>query len=101
MSFDELKGSYHTTIGHVKDHLYTLKTTPDFALTNRAFLVQSAGGNILWDCVPLIDNGTIEPINSIGGLQAIAFSNPHYYSTMNKWTRLFNCPVYIHENDEQ
>jgi glyoxylase-like metal-dependent hydrolase (beta-lactamase superfamily II) len=73
---------------------------PGFALSNRTLLVQSANGNILWDCVPLLNKKTIEFINSIGGLKAIAFSHPHYYSTMNEWATAFNCPIYIHENDK-
>jgi hypothetical protein len=43
----------------------------------------------------------IEFIKSKGDLKAIAFSHPHYYSTMNDWAEVFNCPVYIHQNDEQ
>jgi hypothetical protein len=101
ISFDELKANHHTAVSKINDHLYSLKTTPDFALANRAFLVHSPAGNILWDCIQLIDNEAIELINSIGGLQAIALSHPHYYSTMNMWARLFNCPIYINENDKQ
>lgn len=101
ISFDELRAKHRTTISKINDHLYSLKTTPDFALANRAFLVQSPSGNILWDCIPFIDNEAIEFINSIGGLKAIAFSHPHYYSTMNVWAGFFNCPIYIHENDKQ
>lgn len=100
-SLGELKKTHHTEIYKIKDGLYCIKTTPDFALANRAFLVQSAGGNILWDCVPYIDGATIDFINSIGGLQAIAFSHPHYYSTMNEWAGLFDCPVYIHAKDSE
>jgi len=37
----------------------------------------------------------------MGGLKAIAFSHPHYYSNMSEWAQTFNCPVYIHEFDEQ
>ncbi|MEO6869225.1 MAG: hypothetical protein ABI168_06250 [Ginsengibacter sp.] len=66
----------------------------------RAFLIL-AGGNILWDCVSLLNEQTIDFIKSKGGLNAIAFSHPHYYSTMNEWATNFDCPIYIHKNDEQ
>jgi glyoxylase-like metal-dependent hydrolase (beta-lactamase superfamily II) len=100
-SMGSLVKAYHTQINKITTGLYSIKTTPDFALANRAFIVQSAGGNILWDCVPYIDSNAIEFINSIGGLQAIAFSHPHYYSTMNEWATLFDCLIYIHQNDSE
>jgi glyoxylase-like metal-dependent hydrolase (beta-lactamase superfamily II) len=100
-SLDLLKKDYQTEINKIKGRLYSIKTTPDFALANRAFIVQSASGNILWDSIPYIDNDAVDFINSIGGLQAIAFSHPHYYSTMNEWATLFDCPIYIHEKDSE
>ena len=31
----------------------------------------------------------------------MAFSHPHYYTTMNEWAEIFDCPVYIHQKDGQ
>lgn len=56
---------------------------------------------MLWDCIALLNEPTIEFIKSKGGLAAIAFSHPHYYTTMNEWAEVFNCPVYIHQKDKQ
>jgi len=36
-------------------------------------------GNILWDCVSLIDSDTVARIQALGGISAIAISHPHYY----------------------
>lgn len=72
-----------------------------FAIGQRAMLVLSASGNVLWDCIPMLDEATITFIRSKGGLKAIAFSHPHYYSNMNEWAATFNCPVYIHQNDAE
>jgi hypothetical protein len=44
---------------------------------------------------------TAEFIATKGGLKAIAFSHPHFYSNMNKWAEKFDCPIYIHESDER
>jgi glyoxylase-like metal-dependent hydrolase (beta-lactamase superfamily II) len=98
---DALNKEYTVTINRVNDHLYELKMMPDFAIGQRAFLVLSGGGNVLWDCIPLLNEDTIAFIKSKGGLKAIAISHPHYYSTMHQWARLFNCPVYIHQSDEE
>jgi glyoxylase-like metal-dependent hydrolase (beta-lactamase superfamily II) len=70
-----------------------------FAIGQRALLVLSENGNVLWDCIPLLDELTIEFIRSKGGLKAIGFSHPHYYSNMNEWAETFDCPIYIHEKD--
>jgi glyoxylase-like metal-dependent hydrolase (beta-lactamase superfamily II) len=65
-------------------------------------VVCAPGGNVLWDCITLIDDATIDLIRGIGGLKAIAISHPHYYTTMVEWSRAFGgIPVYLHEADRQ
>lgn len=88
-------------INKIQDRLYEMEVNPIFAIGQRALLVLSPEGNVLWDCIPMLDETTIEFIKSKGGLKAIAFSHPHYYSNMNDWAEIFNCPVYIHENDAE
>ena len=98
---DDLSNNYSVITKKLNDSLYELKMVPSFAIGQRAFLVLTPGGNILWDCIPLLNEPTIEFIKSKGGLKAIAFSHPHYYTTMNEWADIFDCPIYIHQNDEK
>jgi glyoxylase-like metal-dependent hydrolase (beta-lactamase superfamily II) len=57
-------------------------------------------GNFLWDCISLIDDTTITLINGLGGLNAIAISHPHFYTTLVDWSRAFgDVPVHLHAND--
>ncbi|HMH20340.1 MAG TPA: hypothetical protein VK563_01120 [Puia sp.] len=49
---DGLSDRYGVVSKKINDHLYELKMTPAFALGQRALLVLSPGGNILWDCLP-------------------------------------------------
>ena len=98
---DELKKGGSVRISRVSERLYSLKMEQAFALGQRAFLLLSPNGNILWDCIPLLDIATVDLIKSKGGLKAIAFSHPHYYSTMNEWAETFDCPIYIHKNDAE
>ena len=57
-------------------------------------------GNILWDCISLIDDATVTLINGLGGLRAIAISHPHFYTTLVDWSRAFgNVPVHLHADD--
>ena len=76
-------------------------TTPSFAIGERALLVQSTQGNILWDCMSLIDEETIAGIERLGGLTAIAISHPHYYSTMVEWADRFDITIYLHQADRE
>jgi len=100
-NLQELSDAYSVIIKKLNPNLYELKIAPSFAIGQRALLVITSGGNILWDCIALINEPTIEFIKSKGGLKAIAFSHPHYYTTMNEWAETFNCPIYIHQKDEQ
>lgn len=96
---EDLYSKHSIAINQLKENLYELEISPMFAIGQRALLVLSENGNVLWDCIPMLDEATINFIKSKGGLKAIAFSHPHYYSNMNDWADVFNCPVYIHEND--
>ena len=74
-------------------------TTPNFAIGQRAILVQTPKGNVLWDCIALIDDATVAMLKALGGVQAIAISHPHFYTTHVEWARAFDCPVYLHAVD--
>ncbi len=80
--------------------LYSLTVEPHFAIGQRAFLVQHESGNILWDCLSLVDREIIARIGELGGISAIAISHPHYYSSMLEWSAAFGgVPVHIHADD--
>ncbi|MFP5406139.1 MAG: MBL fold metallo-hydrolase [Gammaproteobacteria bacterium] len=81
--------------------LYAIATRPDFGIGQRALLVRTPGGNVLWDCIALIDDATVDIVRAFGGLSAIAVSHPHYYTTIVEWARAFDCPVWLHEDDRQ
>jgi hypothetical protein len=74
---------------------------PPFAIEQRALLVKSAIGNVLWDCIPYLDDALGEHVAREGGIAAIAVSHPHYYSAMVDWAHAFACPVLIHEDDRK
>ncbi|MBA2392667.1 MAG: MBL fold metallo-hydrolase [Ktedonobacteraceae bacterium] len=76
-------------------------TSPSFAIGERALLVQHPQGNVLWDCMSLIDDETVAEIKRLGGITALAISHPHYYTTMVEWAQRFDMPIYLHEADRQ
>lgn len=98
---EKLLEKHSVKIKKINDKLYEFLVNPTFSIGQRAFLIISENGNVLWDCIPLLDEGAIEFIKSKGGLEAIAFSHPHYYSNMRMWAEAFNCKIYIHEKDQE
>src|SRR3954453_17523142 len=76
-----------------------IATEPRFAIGQRALVVPSSIGNVLWECVTLLDDDTAAAVDELGGLAAIAISHPHYYSSMVEWARRFGCPVLLHADD--
>ncbi|CAK37146.1 hypothetical protein CBS147343_1923 [Aspergillus niger] len=81
--------------------IYTLHTTPKHCIGQRAFLLLTPHGNILWDCIPYLDDDTITQIKALGGISAIIISHPHYYATHLVWAEVFNCPVYLSVEDRE
>jgi len=81
--------------------LFEIHTWPQFAIGQRALLLRTAEGNILWDCLALLDDGTEALICALGGLRAIAISHPHYYTCMQDWARRFACPIHLHAADSE
>ena len=98
---DDLQ-AHHTNAWRKHERgLFSLHTTPAFAISQRAFLLQTGAGNILWDCIALIDDATVELVRALGGLSAIAISHPHYYTRMQDWSRAFGgIPIYLHAADQ-
>lgn len=82
------------------DRFISIVTEPKVAIGQRAILIKHPKGNVLWDCITLIDDETIEKIKAMGGLKAIMISHPHYYTTNVEWARAFDCPVYITSEDK-
>ena len=70
-----------------------------FAIGQRALLVRTDGGNLLWDCVATLDAATVTLIKALGGIKAIAISHPHFYTTMVEWARAFDCPIHLNAAD--
>ena len=89
----ELCAERHSEIREVEPGLIGIGTTPSFAIGQRALLVETPGGNILWDCLSLLDDATIAaeiaidgflqivpgwdpPLASLDGLPVLVVDNP-------------------------
>ena len=100
-SISLLRASHQNQWQQLAPGLLSLQTVPDFAINQRAFVLQTPHGNILWDCIAHLDDATVTLLRALGGLHAIAISHPHYYSTMQDWADAFDAPVYLHASDSE
>ena len=97
----DLRAGHHNVVKELEPRLTGIGTDPSFAIGQRALLVQTPQGNLLWDCISLIDASTVAAVQALGGIAAIAISHPHFYSSMVEWSRAFDAPIYLHAADRQ
>merc|ERR1711939_306608 len=76
-----------------------IHTEPKFGIGQGARLIRTPHGNVLWDLIAYLDQGTVDKITELGGLKFIIISHPHFYTTWADWSATFNCPVYMTEVD--
>jgi hypothetical protein len=100
-TLDELRKSHRADIRDEEPDLTGLGMAPSFAIGQRALLVRSPGGNVLWDCIPLLDDELAARVEELGGIAAIAISHPHYYTSMVEWADAFDAPVLLHAADRE
>jgi hypothetical protein len=97
-TLDQIRAKHRNVIRQEEEHLHSINPEPKLGIGQRAFLIQTTEGNVLWDCVALIDDATISRIKELGGIAEIAISHPHYYTSMVEWSRAFgDAPIHIHE----
>jgi hypothetical protein len=98
----EMQKSYKNRIEAVEPNLTGIGTTPGFAIGQRALLVQTPKGNVLWDCTSLLDDATVDAVRSLGGIRAIAVSHPHLVGSLVDWSHAFgDAPIYWHADNRQ
>src|SRR5258705_341760 len=101
-TLDGLRNAHSNKVRRLAERLTTIESTPAFGIRQRAILASSPAGNVLWDCLALIDDGTVDLLKGLGGVAAIAISHPHYYTTMVEWSRaLGGVPIHLHAADRQ
>lgn len=99
ITHDALAATHFNVFRDIGHDMIGIGVVPAFAIAQRAILLRTPAGNVLWDCVSLLDPATIAIIRALGGIAAVAVSHPHYYGNMVEWGRVFDCPVLIHEAD--
>lgn len=78
-----------------------LGAQPAFAIGQRALLLRTENGNVLWDCIAPLDAACVSMLEGLGGIDAIAISHPHFYTTMVEWAHAFEAPIHLNAADKQ
>jgi glyoxylase-like metal-dependent hydrolase (beta-lactamase superfamily II) len=95
-----MQAAYRNTFMPLDPGITGIVTEPQFAIGQQAHLIQTDHGNVLWDCVSLVDDATVTQVQALGGLAAIAVSHPHLYGSMVEWSHAFDdAPIYVHAAD--
>jgi hypothetical protein len=94
-TLEAVRATHHNKVLEQEPGLHGIGTEPRFAIGQRALLLQHPEGNILWDCVSLIDDETIAAVNALGGISKIAVSHPHFYASLIEWARAFGAQVFL------
>ena len=100
-TLERLADEHHNRFEDEAPQLLGIGTEPEFAIGQRALLLQSPGGNLLWDCISLLDDKTIAEVRAHGRIRAIAISHPHYYSSLVEWSERLDAQIFLHAADRK
>jgi hypothetical protein len=91
----ELARDHRSDLREEEPGLLGVGVEPAVAIGQRALLVQTPGGNVLWDCVPHLDDDARDRIAGLGGIAAIAVSHPHFYAAVVDLADAFDARVLL------
>lgn len=98
-SLTELAHDHRCDIRSLEAGLWGIGVEPQVAIGQRALLVQTAGGNLLWDIPGFVDRAAMEAVADMGGVAAISASHPHFYGVMVEWAQAFQAPIWLPSAD--
>ena len=97
----ELAADHRTEVREEEPGLLGVGVTPSFAIGQRALLVRTPHGNVLWDCVPLVDRAAHRALEDLGGVSAICPSHPHFYAAFVDVADAFDARIVVPRVDER
>src|SRR5919197_5226541 len=77
-TLDRLRLANRNSIKFKEPGLIGVGIDPPFAIGQRALFLRTPKGNVLWDCLSLLDEAVVEAMQALGSISAIAISHPHY-----------------------
>jgi len=97
---EELQAAgHHGDVREVEPGLVGIGVDPPFAIGQRALLVRTPQGNLLWDPPGYLDEEAIQAVRDAGGLRAVSASHPHFYGAITEWARALDAGILLPEAD--
>jgi hypothetical protein len=98
---DLVARGHRSDVRQVEPRLLGVGASPNVAIGQRALVVQTDAGNVMWDPPGFIDDAAVSAVRDAGGLLAIAASHPHFYGTVVEWAHVFEASILVPEADQQ
>jgi hypothetical protein len=97
----ELAQEHRVVIREEEDGLLGVGVEPAVGIGQRALLVRTPRGNVLWDCIPLLDDTARAQLAELGGIDAICMSHPHFYGVNVEFADTFGARIFIPRADQR
>ena len=98
-TLEKLRVGHRNSFHRYEPGVTGIGTEPHFAIGQRAVLVETPNGNVLWDCISLIDDATAALIKASAASRRSRSRTRIFTPAMAEWSRAFNAPVYLHAAD--
>jgi hypothetical protein len=95
----EIARSHSNDLREEEPDLIGIGMSPRFGVGQRALLVRTPHGNVLWDCISLLDDKAQDEVAQLGGVDAVCMSHPHFYGACVEWADAFDARILIPEAD--
>ncbi len=88
------------TVTQLEPDLYGLSSEPKVGIGQRAMLLCTPEGNLLWDPTGYVDEAAAAAVQDLGGAAVIATSHPHMFGAQTSWSRMLGgVPVLVNAAD--
>jgi glyoxylase-like metal-dependent hydrolase (beta-lactamase superfamily II) len=95
-------GGTRLVVEEVEPGLFGVSEHPTVGIGQRAHLVTTPAGNLLWDPTGFVDEEGAARVRELGAVVAIAASHPHMYGVQVEWSRaLGGVPILVAEADRE
>jgi glyoxylase-like metal-dependent hydrolase (beta-lactamase superfamily II) len=88
-----------TEVRDVEPDLFGIGVRPGIGVEQRALVVRTPEGNLLWDPPAFIDQPAIDAVRERGGLAVVTASHPHMYGAIVEWSHAFGAEILLPEVD--
>jgi glyoxylase-like metal-dependent hydrolase (beta-lactamase superfamily II) len=86
-------------VREIEPGLLGIGAAPPVAIGQRALLVQTSQGNLLWDPPGFLGDGAAQAMEQAGGVAAVSASHPHFYGAITEVSDRFGAEILLSAAD--